>query len=145
MESKEKVKELLNNLDKIGGIGLSVAEQGIIAFSKMQLKKILESVEKFENSIKDKNWDQSIVSLIGTVEKVNILYAYLMQPSVLSSLMSSKVGEIAESSLDVLTDLMGEAITTMKRNLKEMGLETLSVSMNSSPPTFNISLSIKSQ
>lgn len=66
-----------------------------------------------------------------------------MQPSVISSLMSGKIWEIAEKVLERISDLMGEVIVMLRRNLKDMGVESLSVSLNSSPPSFNVSIVMK--
>ncbi|AWR99656.1 hypothetical protein [Metallosphaera hakonensis] len=143
MKSKEKIGEVLSSMESMNYTGLSVAEQGILTFTKAQLKKILESADSLEQGVDSKSWDDVIVNFLNTVQRVNLLYAYLMQPSVISSLMSGKIWEIAEKVLERISDLMGEVIVMLRRNLKDMGVESLSVSLNSSPPSFNVSIVMK--
>ncbi|BCS91774.1 hypothetical protein L3N51_00819 [Metallosphaera sp. J1] len=143
MKSTTKIGEILSNLEKTSFTGLSVAEQGIVSFTRAQLKKIMELAERFEKGIEAKNWDDAIVNFLSSVQRVNLLYAYLMQPSVLSSLLSGKIWDMVESVLEGMSELMGEFIVTLRKNLKDMNMENISVSMNSSPPSFNISLVMK--
>ncbi|ABP96219.1 MULTISPECIES: hypothetical protein [Metallosphaera] len=143
MKSTTRIGEILSNLEKTSFTGLSVAEQGIVSFTRAQLKKIIELAEKFEKGIEVKNWDEAIVSFLSSVQRVNLLYAYLMQPSVLSSLLSGKIWDMVESVLEGMSELMGEFVVTLRKNLKEMNMDNISVSMNSSPPSFNISLVMK--
>lgn len=56
MKSKEKIGEVLSSMESMNYTGLSVAEQGILTFTKAQLKKILESADSLEQGVDSKSW-----------------------------------------------------------------------------------------
>ncbi|AEB94319.1 MULTISPECIES: hypothetical protein [Metallosphaera] len=143
MKSLERMKEVSNQLDSMSYTGLSVAEQGMMSFLKVQLRRILESAQRLQANLDQKSWEEVLVNFMATVQRANLLYAYLMQPSVLSTVMSGKVWEVSETVLEAIFDLMAESISIMRRSLKEMNIDSLTLSLNSSPPSFNISVAMK--
>ncbi|MEL9969339.1 MAG: hypothetical protein QXR57_02480 [Metallosphaera sp.] len=143
MKSLERMKEVSNQLDSMSYTGLSVAEQGMMSFLKVQLRRILESAQRLQANLDQKSWEEVLVNFMATVQRANLLYAYLMQPSVLSTVMSGKVWEVSETVIEAIFDLMAESISIMRRSLKEMNIDSLTLSLNSSPPSFNISVAMK--
>lgn len=143
MSSKGRINELLSNLEATTTLSLSVAEQGIVNFMKLELKKMSLHLTQFDKEMTEGRWDSALVAFLIMVQKANLLYSYLMQPTVLSTLVTSRIGETAEETLDAISFTLGEALTKLKARQKEMGIESISANLNSSPPSFNISLVMK--
>jgi hypothetical protein len=143
MTSKGRIEELISSLEGTTAVGLSVAEQGIVNFVKLELKKMSLHLTHFNREMTEGRWDNALVAFLTMVQKANLLYSYLMQPSVLSTLVTSRIGETAEETLDTISLTLGEALTRLKGKQKEMGIESISANLNSSPPSFNISIVMK--
>lgn len=144
MNSKEKISLIKQELDKLTGIKLSVAEQGIVAFVKEQVEKEELLITEFENMISQKNFNGAFSPFFQLIQRTNLTYAYLIQPSILAMLSDERISKLILEVIDCFAQIVSDVIILLKDNLKQMGIESITVNINSNPPSINISMAIKS-
>jgi hypothetical protein len=143
MIAKNRMYNLYQEIEGLQQINLSLAEQGILSFLKEQAKKEEDLITEFEKDISEKKWDESLVSFFQLSQRTNLIFSYLVQPAVISSLSSSKIAEIAQELVDCLSITIAEAIIALKNNMKNIGIESITASLNANPPSINISMVLK--
>ncbi|AWR94625.1 hypothetical protein [Acidianus brierleyi] len=144
MIAKTRMENLYREIEGLQQINLSLAEQGILSFLKEQARKEEDLILEFEKNISEKKWDESLISFFQLGQRTNLIFSYLVQPAVISSLSSSKIAEIAQDLVDCLSTTIAEAVISLKNNMKNIGIESITSSLNSNPPSINISLVLKS-
>lgn len=144
MISKEKISLIRKELDKISETKLSVAEQGIVFFLKEQIEKEESLLSDFETMINQKNFSSALNSFFQLIQRTNLMYAYLIQPSILAMLSNEKISKLIQDVIDCVAQIVSDIVILFRDNLKQIGLESITVNINSNPPAINISLAIKS-
>jgi len=143
MIAKSRMENLYREIEGLQQINLSLAEQGILSFLKEEARKEEELILEFEKDISEKKWNESLVSFFQLSQRTNLIFSFLVQPAVISSFSSSKIAEIAQDLVDCLSAIIAEAVISLKNNMKNLGIESITSSLNSNPPTINISIVIK--
>ncbi len=143
MIAKNRMENLYQEIEGLQQVNLSLAEQGILLFLKEEAKKEENLILEFEKNISEKKWDDSLVSFFQLAQRTNLIFSYLVQPAVISSLSSSKIAKIAQDLVDCLSVTIAEAVISLKNNMKSLGIESITSSLNSNPPTINVSIVLK--
>ncbi|MUM64789.1 hypothetical protein D1867_05920 [Acidianus infernus] len=143
MIAKDKISSLREELNNLSETNLSIAEQGILQFIKEQIDKEEELVSNFDKSTSENNYDKAVSDFFQLIQRTNLMYAYIMQPSVLSMLSNEKFSKIVQDLLDCISQIISDVVLTFKHNMKQFGLESVNVNITSNPPSISISLAIK--
>jgi hypothetical protein len=143
MIAKDKISSLRRELNNLSETNLSIAEQGILQFIKEQVDKEEELVSNFDKSTSENNYDKAISDFFQLIQRTNLMYAYIMQPSVLSMLSNEKFSKIVQDLLDCISQIISDVVLTFKNNMKQFGLDSVNVNITSNPPSISISLAIK--
>ena len=143
MIAKDKITSLREELNSLSETSLSIAEQGILQFIKEQIDKEEELVNNFDKSTSEQNYDKAISDFFQLIQRTNLMYAYIMQPSVISMLSNEKFSKIVQDLVDCISQIISDVVLTFKHNIKQFGLESVSVNISSNPPSIGISLAIK--
>lgn len=143
MIAKDKISSLREELNNLSETNLSIAEQGILQFIKEQVDKEEELVSNFDKSTSENNYDKAISDFFQLIQRTNLMYAYIMQPSVLSMLSNEKFSKIVQDLLDCISQIISDVVLIFKHNMKQFGLDSVNVNITSNPPSISISLAIK--
>ncbi|AWR97011.1 hypothetical protein DFR86_05175 [Acidianus sulfidivorans JP7] len=144
MISKEKISSIRKELDSLSESNLSVAEQGILSFLKEQIEKEENLLSEFENNINQKNYGDALTSFFQLIQRTNMMYTYVIQPSILAMLSNERISKLIQDTIDCIAQIISDIVILFKNNMKEMGLESLNININSNPPAISLSLAIKS-
>ncbi|ARM75654.1 hypothetical protein [Acidianus manzaensis] len=143
MISKEKISSIRKELDTLSESNLSVAEQGILSFLKEQVEKEENLLSEFENNINQKNYNDALTSFFQLIQRTNMMYVYVIQPSILSMLSNERISKIIQDTIDCIAQIISDIVILFKNNMKDFGLESLNININSNPPSISLSLAIK--
>ncbi|BAB67356.1 hypothetical protein [Sulfurisphaera tokodaii] len=138
-------EDLIKKLETISEAGLSFNEAEILKFLKAESKKQLEIFDKLENSIKLQNWNEAISNFLILVERINVSLLFLLQPTNYSTLVNSRISSLFEEYLSIISLYVSSSLLQLRPNLKKIGIESITASISSNPPSINISMVIKSE
>ncbi|MEM0363586.1 MAG: hypothetical protein QXH75_07285 [Sulfolobaceae archaeon] len=144
MKAIERLSESINKIDSVNENELSINEIDLLRFVKTQINKTKFLFEIFDKSVNEKVWDDVLSSTFQILQRVNAIFSYLTQPTVLSLVSKkSKLSEIVENIIDTLAFSVSEMIIILKQNNKMLGIDSITVNIGSNPPSFSISVVIK--
>jgi hypothetical protein len=143
MKAETKFDEVYEQLNSIRENELSFNEVDTVRFVKSQIQKIKGNLSEIENASHDKRWEEMLANFFQLLEKINVINIYLMQPTSLSMLMKEKISGIIENLIASISYSVAEATLLIKENAKEIGIESINVSISGTPATINVSLSMK--
>ncbi|MEM1629210.1 MAG: hypothetical protein QW214_05730 [Saccharolobus sp.] len=144
MKAIERLSESINKIDSVNENELSINEIDLLRFVKSQINKTKFLFEIFDKSVNEKVWDDVLSSTFQILQRVNAIFSYLTQPTVLSLVSKkSKLSEIVENIIDTLAFSVSEMIIILKQNNKMLGIDSITVNIGSNPPSFSISVVIK--
>ncbi|MEM4884409.1 MAG: hypothetical protein QXO77_02710 [Saccharolobus sp.] len=144
MKAIERLNESINKIDSVNENELSINEIDLLRFVKSQINKTKFLFEFFDKSVNEKVWDDVLSSTFQILQRVNAIFGYLTQPTVLSLVSKkSKLSEIVENIIDTLAFSVSEMIIILKQNNKMLGIDSITVNIGSNPPSFSISVVIK--
>ncbi|WOE50188.1 hypothetical protein RQ359_001696 [Sulfuracidifex metallicus DSM 6482 = JCM 9184] len=143
MKAETKFDEVYEQLNSIKENELSFNEVDTVRFVKSQIQKMKGNLSEIENASQDKRWEDMLANFFQLLEKINIINIYLLQPTSLSMLMKEKISGIIENLIASISYSVAEATLLIKENAKEIGIESINVSVSGTPATINVSLSMK--
>ncbi|MEM3280694.1 MAG: hypothetical protein QW440_01875 [Saccharolobus sp.] len=143
MKAIERLNESINKIDSVNENELSINEIDLLRFVKSQINKTKFLFEFFDKNVNEKVWDDVLSSAFQILQRVNAIFGYLAQPTVLSLVSKSRLSEIAENIIDTLAFSVSEMIIILKQNNKMLGIDSITVNIGSNPPSFSISVVIK--
>ncbi|MUN29298.1 hypothetical protein [Sulfuracidifex metallicus] len=143
MKAETKFDEVYEQLNSIRENELSFNEVDTVRFVKSQIQKMKGNLSEIENASQDKRWEDMLANFFQLLEKINIINIYLLQPTSLSMLMKEKISGIIENLIASISYSVAEATLLIKENAKEIGIESINVSVSGTPATINVSLSMK--
>jgi len=143
MKAETKFDEVYEQLNSIRENELSFNEVDTVRFVKSQIQKIKGNLSEIENASQNKRWEEMLANFLQLLEKINVINIYLMQPTSLSMLMKEKISGIIENLIASISYSVAEATLLIKENAKEIGIESINVSISGTPATINVSLSMK--
>ncbi|MCI2415112.1 MAG: hypothetical protein MPF33_07735 [Candidatus Aramenus sp.] len=136
--------KLYEEIEKVQKGNLSITEQGILNFLKDQIKMEEGVLSEFEKNCSENRSNEAITSFMTLVQRANVMFYYLVQPTVLSSFTSGKMEGLVQELIDALTFAVSEATMMIKSMSKGLGIDSLTVSLNSNPPSISVSMVFKS-
>nr|MCL7344372.1 hypothetical protein [Candidatus Aramenus sulfurataquae] len=136
--------KLYEEIEKVQKGNLSITEQGILNFLKDQIKMEEDVLSQFEKNYSENKSNEAITSFMTLVQRANVMFYYLVQPTVLSSFTSGKMEGLVQELIDALTFAVSEATMMIKSMSKGLGIDSLTVSLNSNPPSISVSMVFKS-
>ncbi|MCY0849533.1 hypothetical protein [Sulfuracidifex metallicus] len=143
MKAETKFDEVYEQLNSIRENELSFNEVDTVRFVKSQIQKIKGNISEIEKASQDKRWEEMLANFFQLLEKINVINIYLMQPTSLSMLMKEKISGVIENLIASISYSVAEATLLIKENAKEIGIESINVSVSGTPATINVSLSMK--
>jgi len=143
MNSIKHLEELKKKIEEIPETSLSLQEQNIIKFIKRELEKELELFIKTEKNFEDKKWEGILSNLFQILQRTNAIFWFLLRPEVSSTLVGSKIVGVIDDLVNVLSYSVSEIIIRIKANMKEIGIESLTVNISATPPSITVSLTMK--
>ncbi|MEM0304355.1 MAG: hypothetical protein QW685_04745 [Saccharolobus sp.] len=143
MKAIERLNESINKIDSVNENELSINEIDLLRFVKSQINKTKFLFQFFDKNVNEKVWDDVLSSAFQILQRVNAIFGYLAQPTVLSLVSKSRLSEIAENIIDTLAFSVSEMIIILKQNNKMLGIDSITVNIGSNPPSFSISVVIK--
>ncbi|EZQ02096.1 MULTISPECIES: hypothetical protein [Acidianus] len=143
MATKEKLVTVKREIGDLRSNALSVTEQNILDFIENQVNKEDELFNAFEQSVNEKKFNEALILFFQVIQRTNLMYSYIFQPNIISMLANAKIATVVQDLIDCLSEIVADVVATIKANIKEMGLESISVTMLSNPPSINITLGIK--
>ncbi|MEM3291579.1 MAG: hypothetical protein QXY60_02375 [Saccharolobus sp.] len=143
MKAIERLNESINKIDSVNENELSINEIDLLRFVKSQINKTKFLFEFFDKSVNEKVWDDVLSSTFQILQRVNAIFGYLTQPTVLSLVSKSRLSETVENIIDTLAFSVSEMIIILKQNNKMLGIDSITVNIGSNPPSFSISVVIK--
>ncbi|MEM0131195.1 MAG: hypothetical protein QXN74_03715 [Saccharolobus sp.] len=143
MKAIERLNESINKIDNVNENELSINEIDLLKFVKSQINKTKFLFQFFDKNVNEKVWDDVLSSAFQILQRVNAIFGYLAQPTVLSLVSKSRLSEIAENIIDTLAFSVSEMIIILKQNNKMLGIDSITVNIGSNPPSFSISVVIK--
>ncbi len=144
MIAKNKMTKLYEEIEDAQKANLSITEQGILNFLKDQIKTEESVLSEFEKSVSENRLNDAITSYATLVQGANVIFYYLVQPTVLSTFTSAKMAGLIKELIDTLTLIVSEATMVIKSMAKSLGIDSLTVSLNSNPPSISVSMVFKS-
>ncbi|MEW9491976.1 MAG: hypothetical protein TQ35_0007245 [Candidatus Aramenus sulfurataquae] len=144
MIAKNRMAKLYEEIEKVQKGNLSITEQGILNFLKDQIKMEEDVLSQFEKNYSENKSNEAITSFMTLVQRANVMFYYLVQPTVLSSFTSGKMEGLVQELIDALTFAVSEATMMIKSMSKGLGIDSLTVSLNSNPPSISVSMVFKS-
>ncbi|MBW9141400.1 MAG: hypothetical protein K1T65_06900 [Candidatus Aramenus sp.] len=144
MIAKNRMAKLYEEIEKVQKGNLSITEQGILNFLKDQIKMEEDVLSQFEKNCSENKSSEAITSFMTLVQRANVMFYYLVQPTVLSSFTSGKMEGLVQELIDALTFAVSEATMMIKSMSKGLGIDSLTVSLNSNPPSISVSMVFKS-
>ncbi|EWG08205.1 MAG: hypothetical protein ASUL_01085 [Candidatus Aramenus sulfurataquae] len=144
MIAKNRMAKLYEEIEKVQKGNLSITEQGILNFLKDQIKMEEDVLSQFEKNYSENKSSEAITSFMTLVQRANVMFYYLVQPTVLSSFTSGKMEGLVQELIDALTFAVSEATMMIKSMSKGLGIDSLTVSLNSNPPSISVSMVFKS-
>ncbi|BCU66929.1 hypothetical protein HS7_03660 [Sulfolobales archaeon HS-7] len=143
MNSKAKLSVLLQNINDLEKRPLSVQEGEILKYLSRELKRFSEIIDSFDDKVREKAWNDVISSVSLIVTKANMLTISAFQPTLTSTIKSEEIFELMDSLLDFCTGLIGEIVAIVKSNMKDMGLDSITFTVNQTMLTVNVSMVFK--
>jgi hypothetical protein len=143
MEAVKLLEDTKLKIESISEAGLSFHEQEIIKFLKKELNKELILIYNFNKNFDVKRWEHVISNFFQLLQRTNIIYSFIMRPEIMTTLMNSKIYDIVDEVVTILSYSVNEAIMKIKSNLKEIGIESITVNISANPPSITISMVMK--
>lgn len=137
-------EDLIKKLDSTNEAGLSFNEAEVLKFLRAESKKQLEIYSKLEDQLNSQNWDEALSNFLILIERINISLLFLMQPTNYSTIINSRIADIYEEYLSVISLLISSSLLKLRPNLKKIGVESINLSVSANPPSINLSMVIKS-
>ncbi|WP_338603781.1 hypothetical protein V6M85_05040 [Sulfolobus tengchongensis] len=143
MKAVERLNETIDELNKINESELSINELDLLKFLKNQLLKSKTLFESFSKNVDEKRWDDVLSYTFQILQRINSIFGYLVQPTILSMISRSKLSAMVENIIDTLAFSASEMIVVLKQNNKSLGIDSITVNIGSNPPSISISVVIK--
>jgi hypothetical protein len=135
---------IIKRLSETSEAGLSFNEIEALKFLREETRKQAEIYKAFTDGINSKKWDLAISNFILFTQRVNMVLLYLLQPTNVSLLVGSKISNLIEEYLSTVSLSLSSSLLLLRPYLKEMGIESITASLSSNPPSLNVSMVIKS-
>lgn len=135
----EIIKSIGNNSDR----SMSVTEAETMKFLQKQIEEYKASVEKFEKSLSTKDSREIFPSLVELTVRSNSVMAVLSSPTTMTAFQSPSLMSVLSKLIGVATSAVGEAVAEVKPILRDLGVDSVSLNVNPSPPGVSLSLVVK--
>ncbi|MEM1626504.1 MAG: hypothetical protein QXV69_04380 [Sulfolobaceae archaeon] len=143
MNSIKYLEELKRKVDEIPETSLSLQEQNIMKFLKRELEKELELFIQTEKNFEEKKWEGLLSNLFQILQRTNAIYWFLLRPEVSSTLVGSKIAGIIDEIVNILSYSVSEIIMKIKLNIKEIGIDSITINISATPPSITLSITMK--
>lgn len=141
--TRNAYEDLIKKLENTNEAGLSFNEAEILRFLKAESKKQLDIFKKFEENIKEQKWSEALSNFLILIERINVALLFLMQPTNYSILVNSKISDLFEEYLSIISLCVSNSLLELRPNLKKIGIESITASVSANPPSINISMVVK--
>ncbi|AHC50666.1 hypothetical protein SUSAZ_00755 [Sulfolobus acidocaldarius SUSAZ] len=142
---KTGFENLTKKLDEISEAGLSFNEAELIRFLRSEVKKQKSLLDSFNEALDSQRWEEALSSFLLFTQRVNVVFIYLFQPTHISLLTGSKISSLLEEYLSATSLSISMSLLKLRPHLKKIGVESITTSILSNPPSLNFSMVIKGE
>ncbi|MBP1358206.1 MAG: hypothetical protein JZD40_06960 [Sulfolobus sp.] len=136
-------QDLIRKLENVSEAGLGFNESEILKFLRAESKKQYEVYIRLKENIKAEKWAEALSNLLILVERINVSLLFLMQPTNYSALLNSKISDLFEEYLSIVSLYVSYSLLELRPNLKKIGIDNITASISANPPSISISMVVK--